>query len=143
MSYTKQTWATGDTITAAKLNHMEDGIAGALDIDLLVRVDVEDGDPTFTVAYGNATDVLSKMAQGVGVRGAVEQNVYEEGTIVMSESYLGDISKDQNSATLIVSTFNPNVEDGDFLSLSATKMLFQISGTTIVNATVHTGTKVF
>ena len=28
MSYTKQTWATGDTITAAKLNHMEDGIAG-------------------------------------------------------------------------------------------------------------------
>lgn len=27
MAYTKQTWATGDTITAAKLNHMEDGIA--------------------------------------------------------------------------------------------------------------------
>lgn len=26
MSYEKQTWATGDTITAAKLNHMEDGI---------------------------------------------------------------------------------------------------------------------
>ena len=29
MSYTEQTWATGDTITAEKLNHMEDGIAGA------------------------------------------------------------------------------------------------------------------
>lgn len=28
MSYTKQTWATGDIITAEKLNHMEDGIAG-------------------------------------------------------------------------------------------------------------------
>ena len=28
MSYTKQTWANGDIITAAKLNHMEDGIAG-------------------------------------------------------------------------------------------------------------------
>ena len=26
MSYTKQTWANGDIITAAKLNHMEDGI---------------------------------------------------------------------------------------------------------------------
>ena len=26
MSYTKQTWATGDTITAEKLNHIEDGI---------------------------------------------------------------------------------------------------------------------
>lgn len=29
MSYEKQTWATGDIITADKLNHMEDGIAGA------------------------------------------------------------------------------------------------------------------
>lgn len=28
MSYEKQTWATGDTITETKLNHMEDGIAG-------------------------------------------------------------------------------------------------------------------
>ena len=26
MSYTKQTWQTGDTITAEKLNHIEDGI---------------------------------------------------------------------------------------------------------------------
>lgn len=29
MSYTPNTWATGDTITAAKLNSMEDGIANA------------------------------------------------------------------------------------------------------------------
>lgn len=29
MSYTPTTWATGDTITAAKLNNMEDGIANA------------------------------------------------------------------------------------------------------------------
>ena len=28
MSYTKQTWATGDIVTADKLNHIEDGIAG-------------------------------------------------------------------------------------------------------------------
>ena len=29
MAYQKNTWETGDTITAEKLNHMEDGIAGA------------------------------------------------------------------------------------------------------------------
>lgn len=29
MSYTKQTWLNGDTITAAKLNHIEDGIASS------------------------------------------------------------------------------------------------------------------
>ena len=28
MAYTKQTWETGDVITAEKLNHMEDGIGG-------------------------------------------------------------------------------------------------------------------
>lgn len=27
MSYEKQTWAKGDIVTSAKLNHMEDGIA--------------------------------------------------------------------------------------------------------------------
>lgn len=29
MSYEKQTWQTGDIVTSAKLNHMEDGIAAA------------------------------------------------------------------------------------------------------------------
>lgn len=28
MSYEKQTWQSGDVITAAKMNHIEDGIAG-------------------------------------------------------------------------------------------------------------------
>lgn len=29
MAYEKQTWQTGDVVTSAKLNHMEDGIASA------------------------------------------------------------------------------------------------------------------
>lgn len=29
MAYEKQTWAKGDTITSAKLNHIEDGVSGA------------------------------------------------------------------------------------------------------------------
>ena len=29
MSYEKQTWVTGDIVTSAKLNHMEDGIESA------------------------------------------------------------------------------------------------------------------
>lgn len=31
MAYTKQNWQTGETITAEKLNHMEDGIKNASD----------------------------------------------------------------------------------------------------------------
>lgn len=29
MAYTKQTWTTGDTVTASKMNHIEDGIENA------------------------------------------------------------------------------------------------------------------
>lgn len=32
MSYEKTTWETGDTITATKLNHMEDGIANKTNV---------------------------------------------------------------------------------------------------------------
>lgn len=32
MAYEKQTWKTGDVVTSAKLNHMEDGIAAAYEV---------------------------------------------------------------------------------------------------------------
>ena len=54
MSYVKNTWQTGDTITATGLNHMEDGIAdagggGAFVIDTTYnpQVDVEALDKTW------------------------------------------------------------------------------------------------
>ena len=37
MAYTKNTWQTGDVVTAEKLNNMENGIAGA---SLVVNVDM-------------------------------------------------------------------------------------------------------
>lgn len=39
MAYDKQTWANGDVITAAKLNHMEDGIEDGNDTDVEIYVD--------------------------------------------------------------------------------------------------------
>ena len=35
MAYEKQTWETGDTITAAKLNNMENGIAAVTNLDIV------------------------------------------------------------------------------------------------------------
>ena len=35
MSYEKQTWTTGDTITAEKLNHMEDGIESYSNVEVI------------------------------------------------------------------------------------------------------------
>lgn len=58
MSYTKQTWATGDVVTAEKMNHMEDGIANAFtfidpDYSLGERVVVV---PTTTVEFTEDPD---------------------------------------------------------------------------------------
>ena len=44
MSYTPTNWQTGDTITATKLNHMEDGIAQG--DTLIVGVSLNDGTAT-------------------------------------------------------------------------------------------------
>lgn len=50
MSYTKQNWQTGDTITAEKLNHMEDGISGGV-LVVLITVgppESDEQDPALT-----------------------------------------------------------------------------------------------
>lgn len=62
MSYTKQTWATGDTVTATKLNHMEDGIAGAGGYDAVIRMDVVSGDITATIISGTYASLSSMIA---------------------------------------------------------------------------------
>lgn len=46
MSYDKNTWATGDTITAQKLNHMEDGISGAGGVLVAIAIYDEQTDIT-------------------------------------------------------------------------------------------------
>ena len=60
MSYTKQTWATGDVITANKMNHIEDGIADSdsgsaqilfIDLDSLDMAIDENGDTTNYYEY--------------------------------------------------------------------------------------------
>ena len=66
MSYTKNTWANGDVITAAKLNNMEDGIAsagGGYDAVIVLGVDEEE-QPTITVESGSFSDFYSKFEDG-------------------------------------------------------------------------------
>ena len=68
MSYTKNTWANGDVITAAKLNHMEDGIEGAgggggYDAVIIISYDEEE-QPIATVESGSFSDFYSKFENG-------------------------------------------------------------------------------
>lgn len=53
MAYTKQTWSTGETITADKLNHIEDGIANSEGSSVLFLNESNEGvlDKTFREIY--------------------------------------------------------------------------------------------
>lgn len=46
MSYTKQNWQSGDTITATKLNHMEDGIANGGGV---LFINIENNDNSYVM----------------------------------------------------------------------------------------------
>lgn len=66
MAYTPNTWATGDTITAAKLNNMESGIANACTVASvsLSATGFDYGSKTFGyivyASYNNGTWVVVK-----------------------------------------------------------------------------------
>lgn len=63
MSYTKQTWATGDVITANKMNHMEDGIAsneGSSGGSMLIEMVFDQSAENYTssVSYSDVVDAF-------------------------------------------------------------------------------------
>lgn len=55
MSYEKNTWQTGDVITANKLNHIEDGIANGGGV-LITGTTMEGGVPTLTNTWQEVFD---------------------------------------------------------------------------------------
>lgn len=59
MSYTKNTWQSGDVVTSAKLNHMEDGIEAAS----------QGGSSDFTTAQVTLTDTREANSAGVSITG--------------------------------------------------------------------------
>ena len=68
MSYEKQTWANGDTITAEKLNHMESGIedssGGGYDGVILITYPETSDPPTITVESGTYAGLFAKYNEG-------------------------------------------------------------------------------
>ena len=65
MAYEKNTWVTGDIITEEKLNHMEDGIAGAGGSDYLFEIITNENDQyDFEIIGPDFDDVLDKVLDG-------------------------------------------------------------------------------
>ena len=74
MAYTPNTWATGDTITAQKLNNMEQGIAssGALVVNIVPIPDDEFGNTTLDKTWQEIHDAV--LSSGVTI---VTREIYE------------------------------------------------------------------
>ena len=86
MAYEKNTWATGDTITAAKLNHIEDGIeeagttggSGKLQLVYIqgtggdVSMSVNNGDDTRGETKGDTKSEKVRAVKSSGVRSPFE-----------------------------------------------------------------------
>lgn len=84
MSYTEQTWANGDIITAEKLNHMEAGIAAG-GYDLVFEVNSTDPDVTFsttistlTIAEGSIAACVSMMENDRQIPKCAFRGIYGE-----------------------------------------------------------------
>lgn len=74
MSYEKQTWQTGDVVTSAKLNHMEDGIAaGGV---LVVNVNMVGETPTCDKTAGEMA--AAYLSGGVVVAVPAESSDYND-----------------------------------------------------------------
>ena len=85
MSYTPTSWSTGDTITAAAMNKIENGIANAGGGDILFDIGVEDNilDKTWT-------EILTALSSGKVARviGSGENLAFSE--YVVAASYDGE-----------------------------------------------------
>lgn len=113
MAYTKNTWATGDIVTSAKLNHMEDGIANSGGGVMVIN----DTDNTLDKTW---QEIYDAMAQGILCVVRKDEGTLESGieayivTIVYlsGEEYMVGISKDENPYTASSATGYPKISIG-------------------------------
>ena len=117
MSYTPTTWTTGDTITATKLNKMEQGIAGAGGgYDFVITGDYENDDwDNLTLASGSYSDLVS-MLQNDSVPSGILYFSYDDAVRIGTLALIKDLSADDIVACgFITYTWNSNVDMAFFV----------------------------
>lgn len=106
MSYVKTTWATGDVITAEKLNNMEGGIGAAEAFVIPVSFDDETSTMTIHASWNDIYANKNRLVLGVY---EYESN---DGTPVVQHLYLTNLSEYDGtySATFIHFNGETNVK---------------------------------
>ena len=74
MSYVKQTWQTGDVVTAEKLNHIEDGVAGAGGM-AVIPLEISGSDLQTSLTWSEIKDIVSSGKAAV-LRFSYEEEGY-------------------------------------------------------------------
>lgn len=123
MTYTPNTWTTGDTITAAKLNNMEDGIANAGGgWDAIIRLTHAENSGLDTTANltpsivsGTYASLVAKM-QGGGCPTILVEYVHPWGSM-FANPMIGDITLNQNTLYVTIAGYFPSTEDWQALYL--------------------------
>lgn len=112
MSYIKQTWTRGDTITADKLNHMEDGIAN--NGSFLIVNDEYHEELDGTVLDKTWQEIYDAMEAGVVcfVKSHPDQNNV---TLCMIETCY--LNNNNNTYNIIVNGYNYTL--GHFTTMSS------------------------
>ena len=71
MAYTPTTWATGDTVTATKMNKLEQGVANAGSWDAVIRLTHSNdsgadtpANLTLSIIEGSFSDLSAKISNG-------------------------------------------------------------------------------
>ena len=110
MSYTKNTWQTGDIVTAEKLNHMEDGIesaGGGSDAEVLVLEFTQTGETTISVE--------SSMTEQEMINFFFEEIEVDDETVYRMRNNLPIVIKDTNmQVQYLPQSVSAIYEDGEF-----------------------------
>lgn len=124
MSYSKQTWASGDTVTAAKLNHMEDGIeeagggssgGGVLVVNATVQYDFDEHVYTVSSCDKNAEEIVT-AANGGSVVCAIVSNPEDSPKVLQLCRFSEDSEHDIYSTGFIMVASNGSYYELEILT---------------------------
>ena len=135
MAYEKQTWQTGDIITANRLNHMEDGIADGGGVQLPIVHIYETPEMTTTVRLDESFSDLAAMVDGYS--GGKDALAYISPVSNILETYIVHISGvSTGEKSSIAITHNYFSVDSDSVA-SFTCIVYSISSDNSVEKTTN------
>ena len=98
MAYVKTTWATGDTITAAKLNNAEGGIEALQPLVITVNRDADTGTRTMDKTFSEIDSALSAGRNCVAVFGGDHPGLMGPVIGITTSDYSVSVGESGNTA---------------------------------------------